>query len=54
MWIGFIWHRVELVADSCDHGNEPSGSRNVREFLLADLSVIFSRSTLLQGVGYFG
>jgi len=26
MWIGFIWLRTGVVASSCEHGNELSGS----------------------------
>jgi hypothetical protein len=26
VWIGFIWLRIETVAGSCEHDNEPSGS----------------------------
>jgi hypothetical protein len=32
MWTGFIWLRVISVADSCENGNEPSGSVKGREF----------------------
>jgi hypothetical protein len=33
MWTGFIWLRREPVVDSCEHGNEPSGSINGWECL---------------------
>jgi hypothetical protein len=32
-WIGFMWRRVGTVAGSCEHGNEPSGSRKYGKFL---------------------
>jgi hypothetical protein len=30
---GFCWLRSDPVADSCEHGNEPSGSINGGEFI---------------------
>jgi hypothetical protein len=33
LWIGFMWLRIGKVADSCEHGNEPSGSIKGVQFL---------------------
>jgi hypothetical protein len=33
VWTGFIWVRIGLVVDSCEHGNETSGSIKCWEFL---------------------
>jgi len=33
IWIGLGWPRIGQVADSCECGNEPSGSVKCGEFL---------------------
>jgi hypothetical protein len=36
LWTGSMWLRIGLVEDSCEHGDEPSGSikfRGVLEWL---------------------
>jgi hypothetical protein len=30
---GFFWLRIRKMAESCEHGNEPSGSIKCDEFL---------------------
>jgi hypothetical protein len=42
----------ELVADSCEHGNEPSGSTKAWNFLTFWETISFSKRTLLHGVSY--
>jgi hypothetical protein len=33
MWNEFVWIRIGPVVDTCEHGNEPSGSVKGREFI---------------------
>jgi hypothetical protein len=33
VWTGFTWLRIGTGGGSCEHGDEPSGSRKCGEFL---------------------
>ena len=47
-WIGLAQDRQ--MADACESGNEPLGSRNAGNFLTSCKPVSFSRRTLHHGV----
>jgi hypothetical protein len=40
------------VAGSCEHGNEPSGSIKIGDFLLDKLTISFSGRALFHGVSF--
>jgi hypothetical protein len=40
------------MVGSCEHGNEPSGSIKGRDFLTGQMTISFSRMTILRGVSY--
>jgi hypothetical protein len=50
VWTGLIWFRIRPVEDSCEHGNDPSGSKNVGKFLSSCTTGNFSRRAQLHGV----
>jgi len=50
VWTGCIWFWMGTVADSCEHGNELSGSIKGVEFPTSCATISFSRRTLLHGV----
>jgi hypothetical protein len=48
VWTGFIWHRMEIVAGWCEHGDEPAGSAKGLKFSASWVAVGFPRSFLLH------